>query len=236
MVKRGDTLVEVTLAVGIFSMVVVAVVAIMSNGTSETQTALETTLTREEIDTQAEALRFIHASASAESSATTGRLFTDLWNTIKGNVVDLSEVTQEVKNPFLNFSPTDCAEVYSPLEGDKTMLQKQHAFFINPKKLGTDNKEEKQRAYVSANDTYLFRPTETYPRIVFESSVTSSQPPRAEGIFVVGVKSYGSGGPGSSSGSGSTSAYYDFYIRTCWYGANADQPSTISTVIRLSDI
>ena len=27
----------------------------------------------------------------------------------------------------------------------------------------------------------------------------------------------------------------DFYIRTCWYGVNANEPSTISTVIRLYD-
>ena len=42
--KRGDTLIEVMLAVGIFSMVAVAVVAVMSGGTSSAQTALETTL------------------------------------------------------------------------------------------------------------------------------------------------------------------------------------------------
>ena len=62
MIKKGDTLVEVTLAVGIFSMIAIAVVAVMSNGTSESQTALETTLAREEIDTQVEALRFIQAA------------------------------------------------------------------------------------------------------------------------------------------------------------------------------
>ena len=32
-----------------------------------------------------------------------------------------------------------------------------------------------------------------------------------------------------------TSAFYDFYIRTCWYGTDAEEPSTISTVIRLYD-
>ena len=32
MVKKGDTLIEVTLAVGIFSMVAIAIVAVMSGG------------------------------------------------------------------------------------------------------------------------------------------------------------------------------------------------------------
>ena len=62
MVKKGDTLIEVLLAVGIFSMIAISVVAVMSGGTSSAQTALETTLTREEIDAQAEALRYIHDS------------------------------------------------------------------------------------------------------------------------------------------------------------------------------
>ena len=67
--KRGDTLIEVMLAVGIFSMVAVAVVAVMSGGTSSAQTALETTLAREEIDAQAEALRFIQASYIADKNS-----------------------------------------------------------------------------------------------------------------------------------------------------------------------
>ena len=70
--KRGDTLIEVMLAVGIFSMVAVAVVAVMSGGTSSAQTALETTLTREAIDAQAEALRFIQSSYIAEKDNVNG--------------------------------------------------------------------------------------------------------------------------------------------------------------------
>ena len=53
MVKKGDTLVEVTLAIGIFSMIAIAVASVMSGGTASAQLALETTLAREEIDTQA---------------------------------------------------------------------------------------------------------------------------------------------------------------------------------------
>ncbi|MBQ2660555.1 InlB B-repeat-containing protein, partial [Candidatus Saccharibacteria bacterium] len=33
----------------------------------------------------------------------------------------------------------------------------------------------------------------------------------------------------------SDSAFYDFYIRTCWYGNDGETPSTISTVVRLYD-
>ena len=62
MVKKGDTLIEVLLAVGIFSMIAISVVAVMSGGTSSAQTARETTLAREAIDAQAEALRFIQTA------------------------------------------------------------------------------------------------------------------------------------------------------------------------------
>ena len=229
MVKRGDTLIEVTLAVGIFSMIAVAVVAIMSNGTSETQTALETTLAREEIDIQAEALRFIQASASAETTSTTDTSFRGLWNKIKDNSIDLSDLNPETKNNVLNFAPNDCAE---PYQNDWEWLNNQHAFFIDPSELSGDNKT---MAYVNTRNR--FYPTETYPHIA-EKSSSGLGKSQAEGIYVVGVK--GTNGSDSSSSSiGSSSAasaskdYYDFYIRTCWYGSNADRPSTISTVIRL---
>ena len=65
MIKKGDTLVEVTLAIGIFSMIAIAVASVMSGGSSSAQLALETTLAREEIDTQADAIRFIHSTYSA---------------------------------------------------------------------------------------------------------------------------------------------------------------------------
>ena len=93
--KRGDTLIEVMLAVGIFSMVAVAVVAVMSGGTSSAQTALETTLTREAIDAQAEALRFIQSSYIAEKDNTADASYAKLWRAITGNALDIKGGTKE---------------------------------------------------------------------------------------------------------------------------------------------
>ena len=64
--RIGDTLVEVALAIGIFSMVAISVVAVVSGSSSGAQSSLETTVTREQIDAQAEALRFIHNSYIAD--------------------------------------------------------------------------------------------------------------------------------------------------------------------------
>ena len=55
----------------------------------------------------------------------------------------------------------------------------------------------------------------------------------AEGIYVMAVKDADS--TNLVNESGNKSAFYDFYIRTCWYGTDAKEPSTISTVIRLYD-
>ena len=58
--QRGDTLIEVLFAFSILSMVIVGALAIMNQGSSAAQRALETTLVRQEIDSQAATLRFLH--------------------------------------------------------------------------------------------------------------------------------------------------------------------------------
>lgn len=63
---RGDTLIEVLFAISIFSLVAVGGLSIMNQGTSTTQRALEITLVRNEIDAQAEVLRYLNASYIAE--------------------------------------------------------------------------------------------------------------------------------------------------------------------------
>lgn len=230
MVKKGDTLIEVTLAVGIFSMIAVAVVAIMSNGTSETQTALETTLAREAIDTQAEALRFIRDSAAIQNQENDeNSMFIPLWDKIKGQAL-----SADGQSDVYQFSPSRCADLYNNKDEEGSIIQQQNAFFIDLEQLGVaanlkqPSDTEKTAAFVSStqvDEIDRFKETKTYPRIAEGNAL---------GIYVIGVK-------GSKSNDGTELSlsgrdYYDFYIRTCWYGSNADLPSTISTVIRLLDI
>lgn len=232
MVKKGDTLIEVTLAVGIFSMIAVAVVAIMSNGTSETQTALETTLAREAIDTQAETLRFIRDSAAIQNQENDGNgMFIPLWNKIKGQALSADGQTD-----VYQFSPSRCADLYSNKDEEESIIQQQNAFFIDLEQLGVaaNLKQPSDTEAVVSSTPHgdRFKETKTFPRITEGNALDPSS--KAEGIYVIGVK-------GSKSNDGtelslSERDYYDFYIRTCWYGSNADLPSTISTVIRLLDI
>ncbi|NLA42977.1 type II secretion system protein [Candidatus Saccharibacteria bacterium] len=59
--QRGDTLVEVLIAVTIFSAVAVGAITVMSRGISVAQSSLELNLVRNQIDTQAELLRHINS-------------------------------------------------------------------------------------------------------------------------------------------------------------------------------
>ena len=234
--KRGDTLIEVMLAVGIFSMVAVAVVAVMSGGTSSAQTALETTLTREAIDAQAEALRFIQSSYIAEKDNVNGD-YANLWRQITGTATgaasanNVNVVTGEAIESIAQYSPSECSEVYGN-DGQA----KQYGFVINTNLLGPEPKN----AIISAknNDNKeLFQEATTYPRLVYvdegnlASESFSPSLSSVEGIYIVAVKD-----PDSTTIAGTNkSAYYDFYIRTCWYGTGDKTPSTISTVMRLYD-
>jgi len=55
--QRGDTIIEVLLAITVFALVVTGVIAIMNQGVNASQRSLEVTLVKQQIDAQAEALR-----------------------------------------------------------------------------------------------------------------------------------------------------------------------------------
>ena len=230
--RLGDTLVEVTLAVGIFSMVAVAVVSVVNGSTSDAQTALETTVAREEIDAQAEALRFIHDSYVAGSDMGTdasATRYTDLWRKITANA-------NAPRPDILEYNPSDCRSLY---DGSNKLVAQQKAFIINPRRMSSGDP-----IILSKNNPNIFQAASTYPRIVYNDSVESlledenanKNAQRVEGIYIVGVKdSNTTNVVADKTHSSAKSAYYDFYIRTCWYGPGAERPSTISTVIRLYD-
>ena len=271
---KGDTLIEVALAIGIFSMVAVAVVSVVSTSTSSAQSSLEATVTREGIDAQAEALRFIQSSylAGGQSNLTKNNKYKILWDEITGRALNYYTSGTELYETAITYIPATCDSLYSKNDSDYSSLFRQNAFIINTKNLGlkiddsmnaTEIRNTVGEIVVEADkSSNLFKEAPTYPRIVYDDneawsnindltnitdasklnkaiSVTS-----VEGLYVVAVKDPCStnvvGGTGSSSladgCSGSEkAAYYDFYIRSCWYGPGADRPSSISTVIRLHD-
>ena len=252
MIKKGDTLIEVTLAIGIFSMVAVSVVAVMGNGTAGAETALETTLTREEIDAQADALRFIHSSFISDENHEDDR-YAKLWDAITKNAIELTDSNKDI----VEYSPTTCDALYSKGENNSNPpLYNQGAFVVNTDYLGTYstmlpnslNEDVVKNAIISYKEEGAgipndkFTAAKTYPHLIYqegkkledESTLTANYNDlaRAEGIYVIAVKDPGTEVAGVDAFN-KMSAFYDFYIRTCWYGVGDDFPSTISTVIRL---
>lgn len=236
--KRGDTLIEVMLAVGIFSMVAIAVVAVMSGGTSSAQTALETTLAREEIDAQAEAIRFIHGAYIAESEP--DGPYHQIWKAIKDKASDsISDI----------YPPADCSALYNT-SGEEA----QKGFVINLRKIqdsvdvlktetnAVEIAKARSNVVVSYSDNPdKFSTASTYPRLIYGNGIISEDNQvldadtlmsglyRAEGIYVL-VKKDSNAAIADRAG---VVASYDFYIRTCWYGTGDQSPSTIYTIMRL---
>lgn len=58
--QQGDTIIEVIFAVVIFSFIAISSIMIMNKGIATGERALEITLVRQQINAQAEALRYIH--------------------------------------------------------------------------------------------------------------------------------------------------------------------------------
>ena len=87
---HGDTLVEVMFAVGIFGLVSISAISLMNRGLQNAQNALEITMARQEIDTQAEALRFLHEAYIIEK-ATDDERYTKAWEEIISKSYSFSE-------------------------------------------------------------------------------------------------------------------------------------------------
>ncbi len=64
--QKGDTIIEVLFATTIFSVVAIGGLAIMNQGTAMAQRALEIGLVREQIDSQADALRYLNQAYIAD--------------------------------------------------------------------------------------------------------------------------------------------------------------------------
>ena len=243
---RGDTLVEVMFAIGIFSMVAITIVSVMTSGSSNMQTSLETTMARNEIDTQAEALRFIHQAYLAEKDQEIpeeeryySRIWEDIVSLAQNNTIDIKTPGYDSES-LLHYSPTTCSELYSNTGG----IASQRAFIIDTQSIGKNNSVIHIADSATVGD--VFKEATVYPRVYYNGLDSSLLSLRgafngAEGLYIVGVQDFGEttlsvdGGPDDITKTEKNVAFYDFYIRSCWYGSGKTIPTTISTLIRLYD-
>lgn len=96
--KKGDTLIEVTLAVAVFSMVMVVGIGAMNGGMARTQASLQLSLSRDAMNSQAETLRYINNIYLNKYASGSGDMFSK-WR----------EITAKAKTSAtrLNNCPTD---------------------------------------------------------------------------------------------------------------------------------
>jgi prepilin-type cleavage/methylation N-terminal domain protein len=94
--NRGDTLVEVLLGVTIFSLVAVIALETMNRGMAIAQYSLETTLVRQQVDAQAEMIRYAHDMKN------------DTWKKlVDNNSVSVSAVNDNEGNLGVEKCPDD---------------------------------------------------------------------------------------------------------------------------------
>ena len=234
----GDTLVEVMFAVGIFCLVAIGVVSVMNSSSSKIQQSLEITMTRNEIDTQAEALRYIHSSYTSEhNQKEAGNIYSTFWKKIISKAVPEDKV-----DSVLNYQPSSCNVLYGE-EGEA----KKYGFIIDYKHLGN--------ILANADPTTLnnliidgnkLKTATLYPRVMYglgDDALYSTDPAGirdAEGLYIIAVADIRKTNVVQESDDEEAaavvqSAFYDFYIRSCWQAPGSNQPTLTSTLIRLND-
>lgn len=258
-VKRGDTVIEVMFAFAVFALVAILSIAMMNSGIATSERSLELVVARNELNAQAEALRFIHSSYVSEltlpecdynnSVQNDGKCqqYAPLWKKIIGNAIPASTIPSEI---------TSCQDIYKEENGSNS-LSKNKAFIINLRNLNIDKRkydirDKVNQVYISANSTIaqdVFQPAPLGARIVYstrnsllqEEDITSSVQQdgynpanytnliRAEGIWVVAIEG------SKNNNNNNEPLFYDFRIQTCWYGSGNAAPTTLDTVIRLNN-
>lgn len=156
-VKRGDTIIEVMFALSVFCLVAVISISMMNVGVAQAENSLEVVVTRNELNAQAEALRFIHSSFISEKTLPTYdeltpaerasgekyQQYASLWREITKNAIspnDAKEITDLESTIFTPSSTTGlagCDRLYEG--GDDSILSKKRAFVLNTRDLNSTN-------------------------------------------------------------------------------------------------
>lgn len=208
--QRGDTMIEVLLAVTIFSVVAVMGLTVMNQGSAASQRSLEITLVRQEMDAQATALRFMYDAAIAQkgalgydSSTVSPTSPAGKWNAILG-------LRKASAMPLVNMvlGGVDCVAPSSVT----------NAFVVNTKTANVQS---------YSMNTALWSKAAVYSRVRYQPS-PSTAIAGIEGIWVEAVEK-----APEVRASVTTPGYTDFHIRACWTTVGQSRPVTLGTIVRL---
>jgi type II secretory pathway pseudopilin PulG len=173
--KRGDTLIEVALSIAVFSFVSLITLQLMDRDIAILQGTLETEMARNEIDAQAEALRYIHnAYLSERELASSDREYQKLWQKLSrgsayAGVEALNNGLVNEAADISKFSAVECKSFYeTPKPNEAHSLFADKAFVINTRKIDPANVKGTiiQSAGVDATPD-AFKEASLYPRIIY---------------------------------------------------------------------
>lgn len=202
----GDTLIEVLFAVAIFSLVAVGSLSIMNQGSATSERALEITLVRQEIDSQAEALRFLNASYNAAYQQ--GTALSDYSpNTPAGQWALMAQsvkITNNIKVSDFGLTTTSTCPATPRPAG---------SFIMNTRIAKFDPTLAK------------LQPAKIFAQVNYNAA---NQVSSAEGIWIEAIRSANILDPNQANAD-----YIDFHIRACWNGPGQSLPVTLGTIVRL---
>ncbi|HRQ86801.1 MAG TPA: type II secretion system protein [Candidatus Saccharibacteria bacterium] len=206
--QRGDTLVEVLFAISVFSLVVVGALSLMNQGSAAANRALDITLVRQQIDAQAEVLRYMHDEYVAVYHA---NLSFNVNDTQTSPAEEWYKMLDHIKT--LNVQQASSLSVGSvcPYPPDGNLPT--GSFIINPRTTG----------FVS--DSSFFYPASSYPQVKARDDLTLD---RAEGMWIEAIRSADSADPAQAN-----IGFIDFHIRACWDSPGLPVPMTLGTIVRL---
>ena len=202
--QSGDTIVEVMIAFAIFAAVLASSMAIMNLGIGKSMRSLEITQVRQQMDAQAEMIRFIHDSYVDQYQ----KGYPEPTDGIASYWVELREKNLDTAEKVASFtdSSNNCPT-------DKSKIR--NAFFINSRG-GQLSIESSSNIELKAPEGATLPP---HSLVDFDNN-------KAYNMWVQAV-------PSSSISGGITTKYVDFHIRACWRSSGGIEPVTLGTIVRL---
>lgn len=216
--SRGDTLIEVLCATAVLSLISVGTLIVMNQGSSLAQRSLETTQVREQIDAQAETLRFLNNSYIANHK--TGDVAGDYpigsasynWVTLR----DMAKTSSTINGSYIDLGKGVCPTASVTSGGSNWGGD---YFVLNVKKGGLPRIFKFDTSGVSK-----VRDAETFAQVRYNGADEISN---VDGMWIEVIE-YG----GSLS---SYESYLDFNIWACWVVPGQVKPAVIGTKVRLYD-
>jgi type II secretory pathway pseudopilin PulG len=204
--QAGDTLIEVLFAITVFALIVVSALAIMNQGSAAAQRSLEMSLVRQQIDNQAETLRYLHeayvTNYQTGYSSNPNLTLTGATGQYYAIVKSVNATGAKSASTF-NSGATTCP---TPPSG---------SFILNPR-----------NATVITNPS-IFKKATTFAQLTFDTT-NNTVLNSSDGIWIEAVRSANSADPTQAN-----AGYIDFHIRACWDTTGLSVPLNLGTIVRL---